>query len=188
MFVLHFKRAFRKCTITRRTSASEGPWKSRKSFRRVSANDRTRLQCDEKKSRVLKVVEIIRVYPIPPTNYDLEIRRRDGGHTRLRCRPRPPLARRQAIFTCVRVIFNEHVERPLRNAERRRQFLVLFLFLFVNSSFCPAAWLEHGSILPLLLPSRADITASSAFASSCSRSCVPLLPPGAYRNNPIRLR
>jgi len=143
-------------------------------------------------TRVLKVVEIIRVYPIPPANYDLEIvRRRDGGRARLCCRPRLPLARWQAIFTCVRVIFNEHAKRPLRNAERRRQLLVLFFFLLrVN---LPCAWSKHRAASHrFYFLSRADVTgfffAFASCCSSCSRSCVPLLPSGAYRNNPMRLR
>lgn len=90
------------------------------------------------------------MYPIPRANYDLEIvRRRDGGRAPLCCRPRPPLAHRQAIFTCVRVIFNERAERTLRNAERRRQFLVLFLFLLLELLVLLRLW---ASISPLLFP------------------------------------
>lgn len=149
-------------------------------------------------TRVLKVIEIIRVYPIPLANYDLEIvRRRDGGRARLRCRPRPPLARRQAIFTCVRVIFNEHAERPLRNAERRRQFLVLFLFLLANSLFCSRVagasvqqhltasipWAEPSRRCGLLLP--LPHTLHPVLVLACRFF---LLVYNISRNNPMRLR
>lgn len=151
---------------TRRASAPRISGRAESCSRRVSviANDYSARDYSATRrnleSQVLKVVEIIRVYPIPPANCDLEIvRRRDGGHTRLCCRPRPPLARRQAIFTCVRVIFNE---RRRETAQKRgapapvpRPFPFPFRELLVLQ---PRGGWSTAASQPLLFPSRADIT------------------------------